>query len=258
MKPAPNHTRLLFAMLVLLLIAAGQIQSRLLPATSLPAISPAVVVSQVYGGGGNGGSTFRNDFIELFNFSNATVDISNWSVQYASASGTSWQVTNLCASGNTCAIAPGRYYLIQEAQGAGGTTNLPSPDVTGGIAMSASAGKVALVSSTVALSGGCPIVGAMIDLVGYGATTCFEGTAAAPAPGNSTRTRTIPISSLGRLTRETLRPLRPVVVLALRRARRPRLRRPRVVASSVGRLRPAPTQMPFKSVPFLSPRRLRP
>jgi hypothetical protein len=186
MKPAPNHTRLLFAMLVLLLIAAGQIQSRLLPATSLPAISPAVVVSQVYGGGGNGGSTFRNDFIELFNFSNATVDISNWSVQNASASGTSWQVTNLCASGNTCTIAPGRYYLIQEAQGAGGTTNLPSPDVNGGIAMSASAGKVALVSSTVALSGGCPIAGAMIDLVGYGATTCFEGTAAAPAPGNST------------------------------------------------------------------------
>ncbi|MDX6406823.1 MAG: hypothetical protein QOH70_4278 [Blastocatellia bacterium] len=172
-------------MLVLLLIAAGQIQSRLLPSTSSPAISPAVVISQVYGGGGNGGSTFRNDFIELFNFSNATVDVSNWSVQYASAAGTSWQVTNLCPSGNTCTIAPGRYYLIQEAQGAGGTTNLPTADATGVIAMSASAGKVALVGTTSALSGGCPAAGALIDLVGYGTANCFEGTGTAPAPGNS-------------------------------------------------------------------------
>ena len=131
MSLARNHTRLWFAILVLLLIAAGQIQSRRLASASSPALSPAVVISQVYGGGGNSGSTFRNDFIELFNFSNATVDISGWSVQYASASGTSWQVTNLCPSGNTCTIAPGRYYLIQEAQGAGGTTNLPAPDATG-------------------------------------------------------------------------------------------------------------------------------
>jgi hypothetical protein len=186
MNLARNHIRLLFAILVSLLIAAGQIQSRLLPATSSPAISPAIVVSQVYGGGGNVGAIFRNDFIELFNYSNATVDVSNWSAQYASASGTSWQVTNLCPSGNTCTIAPGHYYLIQEAQGAGGTTNLPPPDASGVISMSASAGKVALVSSTIALTGACPAAGSMIDLVGYGIATCFEGSAAAPAPGNST------------------------------------------------------------------------
>ncbi|MDX6444589.1 MAG: hypothetical protein QOH71_1663 [Blastocatellia bacterium] len=186
MNLARNHTRLLFAILVWLLIAAGQIQSRLLPAPSSPAISPAVVVSQVYGGGGNSGATFRNDFIELFNYTSATVDVSNWSVQYSSASGTSWQVTNLCPSGNTCTIAPGHYYLIQEAQGAGGTTTLPSPDASGGISMSASAGKVALVSSTNGLTGACPSAASMIDLVGYGTATCFEGTAAALAPGNST------------------------------------------------------------------------
>ena len=186
MNLARNHTRLLFAILVSLLIAAGQLQSRLLPRPSSAAVSPAVVISQVYGGGGNGGSTFRNDFIELFNFSNATVDISNWSVQYSSATGTSWQVTNLCPSGNTCTIAPGRYYLIQEAQGAGGTTNLPTPDASGVIAMSATAGKVALVNNINALTGACPVAGSMIDLVGYGGANCFEGSAAAAAPGNST------------------------------------------------------------------------
>lgn len=186
MSLARNHSRLLFAILVSLLIAAGQIQSRLLPSSSSPAISSAVVISQVYGGGGNGGSTFRNDFIELFNFSNATVDISNWSVQYSSATGASWQVTNLCPSGNTCTIATGRYFLIQEAQGAGGTTNLPTTDASGAISMSATAGKIALVSTTSALTGACPPAASMIDLAGYGTANCFEGSAAAPAPGNST------------------------------------------------------------------------
>src|SRR6185312_1158360 len=73
---------------------------------------------------------------------------------------------------------------------AGGTTNLPTPNATGNIAMSATAGKVALVSSTVALSGGCPVGGAIVDFVGYGTgtggATCFEGTAAAPTLTNTT------------------------------------------------------------------------
>jgi hypothetical protein len=187
MDLARNHSRVLFAILVSLLIAAGQIQSRLLPLPSAPAVSSGVVISQVYGGGGNGGSTFKNDFIELFNFSNATLDISNWSVQYSSATGASWQITNLCPSGNTCTIAPGHYYLIQEAQGAGGTTNLPAPDASGAISMSATAGKVALVANPSTLTGACPAAGTTIDFVGYGSTaSCFEGAAATPAPSNTT------------------------------------------------------------------------
>jgi hypothetical protein len=53
------------------------------------------VISQVYGGGGNSGATLKNDFIELFNRGNSAVDISGWSVQYASRTGNSWQVTEL-------------------------------------------------------------------------------------------------------------------------------------------------------------------
>ena len=144
-----------------------------------------IVISQIYGGGGNAGSTFKNDFIEIFNADGATVNLSGWSVQYSSAAGTTWQVTPLNG-----ALAPGQYFLIQEAQGAGGTTNLPAPNATGNIAMSATAGKVALVSSTVALSGGCPVGGAIIDFVGYGTgaggASCFEGTTAAPTLTNTT------------------------------------------------------------------------
>src|SRR5215467_7345861 len=155
------------------------------PPQAVKASANGIVISQIYGGGGNAGSTFKNDFIEIFNADGATVNLNGWSVQYASAAGTTWQVTALNGS-----LAPGQYFLIQESQGASGTTNLPTPNATGNIAMSATAGKVALVSSTVALSGGCPVGGAIVDFVGYGTgsggATCFEGTAAAPTLTNTT------------------------------------------------------------------------
>ena len=56
-----------------------------------------LVISEVYGGGGNSGSTYENDFIELQDTGSATVDLDSYSVQYASATGTSWQVTALGA-----------------------------------------------------------------------------------------------------------------------------------------------------------------
>src|SRR5262252_6426395 len=96
-----------------------------------------VVISQVYGGGGNATATYKNDFIELHNTGDTTVSVTGWSVQYAAAGGTTWQTTAL--SGN---IPPGYYYLVQESAGAGGTSNLPPADATGSINMSATAGKV--------------------------------------------------------------------------------------------------------------------
>src|SRR5262245_51864969 len=73
----------------------------------------SVSISQVYGGGGNSGATIKNDFIELYNRGTTAIDLTGWSVQYASAGGTSWQVTALSGS-----IAPGGYYLVKEAAGA--------------------------------------------------------------------------------------------------------------------------------------------
>src|SRR6201996_2509843 len=46
-----------------------------------------VVISQVYGGGGNAGAPLSNDFIELHNESTAPLVLDGWSVQYASATG---------------------------------------------------------------------------------------------------------------------------------------------------------------------------
>src|SRR6266536_5513588 len=105
--------------------------------------SPTIVISQVYGGGGNSGATLRNDFIELFNRGTTTINVTGWTVQYSSASGTSWVSTQLSGS-----IASGHYYLVQEQQGSGGTQSLPTPDAIGSINMSATVGKVARVNNS--------------------------------------------------------------------------------------------------------------
>ena len=137
-----------------------------------PPIPPAthVVISQVYGGGGNSGATYKNDFIELYNAGTADVSLSGWSVQYTSATGTIWQITPLSGS-----IPPNGYYMVQEAAGAGGTTALPTADASGSIAMSATTGKVAVVNNATALSGACPFAESVSDFVGYGGADCFEG-----------------------------------------------------------------------------------
>jgi predicted extracellular nuclease len=149
------------------------------------AISNDVVISQLYGGGGNSGATLTNDFVELFNRGATDVDLTGWSVQYASAAGNSWQPTNLAGT-----LASGHYYLVQEAAGSGGTTPLPQPDATGVINMSGTSGKVALVTTVTALTCGgatpCLPNATIRDFVGYGAATTFEGTGPTGTLSNTT------------------------------------------------------------------------
>jgi hypothetical protein len=146
-------------------------------------IGCGVVISQVYGGGGNSGAPFLNDFIELKNEGTLPVNLSGWSVQYASSTGTTWQVTPL----GSATLAPGAYYLVGEAAGTGPSPALPTPDVVGTIAMAGTAGKVALVASATALAGACPTSPLTVDFVGFGGTAnCFEGAGPTPAPSNTT------------------------------------------------------------------------
>jgi predicted extracellular nuclease len=140
-----------------------------------------VVISQVYGGGGNSGAPYSNDFIELTNRTTAEIDVSGWSVQYAASAGSNWSRTNLVGS-----IAAGGTYLIQEAAGATPSAPLPSPRVSGSIAMAAGAAKVVLVASQTTILAGIVCPTTAIDIVGYGsATTCSE---TAPTPNLSNTT----------------------------------------------------------------------
>jgi hypothetical protein len=151
-------------------------------ATARASGSPSLVVSQLYASGGNSGAVFANDYVELFNRGSSSVDLTGWTVQYASAASTSWSATALAGS-----IAPGRAYLVQLASGGATGAALPAPDATGTTNLAASGGKVAVVNGTTALScgasaGSCAADGSIVDLVGYGTATDFEGAAAAPAP----------------------------------------------------------------------------
>jgi predicted extracellular nuclease len=147
------------------------------------AVSPDIVISQVYGGGGNTGATFKNDFIELYNRGTEPMLVTGWSVQYASSGGTTW--TNRTPLTGT--IRPGRYYLVQEAAGAGGTQDLPTPNASGSIAMAAGSGKVALVTNNTSLTcaADCDAAAGVKDFVGYGAANDFE-TAPTPLLTNTT------------------------------------------------------------------------
>ncbi|MEU4391284.1 lamin tail domain-containing protein [Kribbella sp. NPDC023855] len=153
-----------------------------LPGTA-NALSTDVVISAVYGGGGNSGAIFKNDYIELANLSDSPVDVSSWSVQYTSATGTTFQLTNLTGS-----IPAHGKYLVQQAAGAAGTTALPTPDAIGTIPMGSTSGVVALVTRQSPLVGcgtACATAPDVKDLVGYGATANVE-TAAAPGLSNTT------------------------------------------------------------------------
>lgn len=145
------------------------------------AVSSTIRISQVYGGGGNSGAIYQNDFVELFNASSSPVNITGWSIQYAAATSSLWHATSLSG-----VINAGGYYLIQLAsEGAVGLA-LPTPDATGTTNLSATDGKVALVNNGTTISADCPTDSSIIDLVGYGTTAdCFEGAGAAPTASNT-------------------------------------------------------------------------
>ena len=138
-------------------------------------------ISQIYGGGGNSGATYTNDFVELYNQSASSVDISGWSLQPTSAGAASWTVIRLCPINSTCSVAPGHYYLVQLAAGTAGTTALPTADTipAPAVNLGAASGKMALVASTTVLpSVACPTANGIVDFVGYGGTgtNCSETT----------------------------------------------------------------------------------
>src|SRR5262249_62244300 len=117
---------------------------------------------------------FKNDFVELFNAGTEPASLDGWSVQYASATGTGTFAQNspVPLAGT---LAPGQYYLVQQGAGTGAAPALPTPDATGSVNMSATAGKVVLVDQAAGLAcnsaSSCDAIGATAhirDLIGYG------------------------------------------------------------------------------------------
>lgn len=162
----------------------------------LPGLRDApIVIRQIYTGGGSVGALYQADFIELFNRSTTTVSLAGWSLQLAPPTGPGnfgsepARISEL----PSVALRAGQSYLVQGATlGSAGvalTADLidPSP-----LSLETAGGKLALVSNSTPLGcNGYPTdcsnaaLAPVIDLVGYGNATFYEGSVA-PAPANDT------------------------------------------------------------------------
>lgn len=145
-----------------------------------------VVIYEVFAGGGNIGSYYKNDYVMLYNKGNVSQSLVGWSLQKAqNASSNSWKVFPLTGS-----IGANQYYLIKFDGNTNGLLNpLPTPDFDvmifagkGGITyldvdLAVSGGKLALSSSTTAFNTTTP-TGNVVDFLGYGTANAAEGTAA--------------------------------------------------------------------------------
>ena len=114
-----RHRHLLLVPLVIALLCASS-------AAHAGSGSTSLVVAQLYASGGNSGATYANDYVELFNRGTSSVDLTGWTVQYASAASTSWSATALSGT-----VAPGRAYLVELASGGANGVSLPAADATG-------------------------------------------------------------------------------------------------------------------------------
>ena len=142
-----------------------------------------VVISQIYGAGGNSGAVLNADYVELFNPTATTLTLTNYSLQYSSAAGTT--ISTITVLPATITLAPGQYYLVAANPGTNGaalpvTPDYPTGTTSSNLALAAASGKIALVSTTTKLASVCPATDpTIVDFVAYGTgTNCAYGTAA--------------------------------------------------------------------------------
>jgi hypothetical protein len=137
-----------------------------------------VVISQVYGGGGNDTSGYNGDFAEIFNRSNHPVNLTGWSFQSARVSDQGFDSRIVLLSGT---MNPGEYRLIIANQLSPTGAVLPAADFvpSAPFGMESSFGRVCLVS-TQNLVHTDYTRSDVVDLVGYGnynPNPSFEGVA---------------------------------------------------------------------------------
>lgn len=166
--------------------------SALLALTASAAMAANQVrISQVYGGGGAGSTTtvaFRQDYVEIFNSGASSVDVSNWTIEYGSATG-AWgsSTANIFTFPSGTILPACSYLLVANTTGAGGVgADLTGYDFTMTLNVSATSGKVALfnaVNSNLACNS--ELAGTLVDKVSFGSGNCPE-VANAPAPSTTT------------------------------------------------------------------------
>jgi 5'-nucleotidase len=173
----PSARQVLFGALGSALAIAGL--SVALPAAPANATgSTGLVISEVYGAGGGTGASYTNDYIELYNPTDAAIPLTGLKIYYGSASRASGaNLTNTTTLSGS--VGAHGHFLIQQSGGATGAP-LPTADATGTISMAGGSGLVVLADSTFAVNpptGNIAGTTGVIDAVGYGTANTFEGAA---------------------------------------------------------------------------------
>ena len=127
--------------------------------------------------GGNTGATYNRDYVVLYNGTNSAINLAGYTIQYASSTGTFALKATL-----TGTINSGDYFLIADTNAGAAGINLPASvdfSVSAGLGFGGTNGKVTLASNSTIVTSATS--GNVVDFIGYGTATMFEGTAAAPA-----------------------------------------------------------------------------
>lgn len=132
------------------------------PAQILAAPASHIVISEIQTGSVSDSS---QEFVELYNPTSTSISVDNWTVEYASAAGTTW-TKKATLTGTIPAFG---YFLLATAGYASGDGIMTS-------GLAGTSGHIRLKNTN----------GAVIDLVGWGAATHPEGSAIdAPTSGGS-------------------------------------------------------------------------
>jgi 5'-nucleotidase len=131
-----------------------------------------LVISEVYGAGGNSGAVYNADFVELYNPTASALPLSGLAIHYRSAGGGSGG-TPFGLSGSV--PAHGHWLIQMSSTGTNGAA-LPTPDATAGFNMAAAGGQVALQQGTtvIATSGDVNATTGLVDFVGASGASSFE------------------------------------------------------------------------------------
>ncbi|MGO2111992.1 MAG: lamin tail domain-containing protein, partial [Pseudoclavibacter sp.] len=152
------------------------------PASATPE-GDNVVINEIYAVGGSAGAPFTNKFVELYNPTSVDIDVTGWSVQYRSATGTGNANGVVTLDGS---VPAGGHYLVQGGSNGSNGEALPAPDASGNLNPSGSNGLLFLTTDSAAANPGSgDVAGNVVDLVGYGSANTYEGSAMESLGGTS-------------------------------------------------------------------------
>lgn len=158
---------------------------------------PSILITQVYGGGGNSGATYKSDFIELYNTTNLDLNIGGYCLYYSAATSSATNLKYEIPANSI--IKANSYFLVK---GSDGTGTQPAWnitfDATCTLNMSGSAGKVILLKSNAAFTLSTPpTIDEIINNVDFMDYVPF-GTTAIPIWGSAMASNTTSTTSAKR------------------------------------------------------------